>query len=292
MLRTRSVDADPENGPIAEGMACSTGTTSNISSPSPAAAAPWPPAGRCGSARTTVARQIAALEEALELTLFEKRPAGYALTASGDELLGHAEAVEAAAHSLDNAAGASTRELSGTVQITTEEVLAMTVLAPMLRELHDLHPKIHIDLDSAQTIRDLGAGEADIALRSTSQPQPAGVVGRRGCRERWTLLAAAPADDAGGLRLAGAAQGDVGFAGAEVTNGLGAVEIDVDLGMQVVELAQIGSSTVIARTSSVVIRTVPLSSRVLAPAALSRLCAAASTASAWPSSSSPEAVSA
>jgi len=45
--------------------------------------------------QTTVARRIAALEEAVGLTLFEKRPAGYALTPPGEELLGHAEEVEA-----------------------------------------------------------------------------------------------------------------------------------------------------------------------------------------------------
>ncbi len=137
--------------------------------------------------QTTVARRIAALEETLKLTLFEKRPAGYALTPSGSELLAHAESVEAAALKFDSAAGASTRDLNGTVRLTTEEVLAMTVLAPLLRELHDLHPKIHIELDSAQSIRDLGAGEADIALRSTSKPQPAGVVGRALCKDDWTL---------------------------------------------------------------------------------------------------------
>ena len=37
--------------------------------------------------QTTVARRIAALEEAVGLTLFEKRPAGYALTPAGSELL-------------------------------------------------------------------------------------------------------------------------------------------------------------------------------------------------------------
>ena len=137
--------------------------------------------------QTTVARRIAALEQAVGLTVFEKRPAGYALTPAGAELLAHAEAVEAAAQKFDSAASASSREVGGNVRITTEEVLAMTVLAPLLRELHDLHPDIQIDIDSAQTIRDLGAGEADIALRSTSNPQPAGVVGRALCKDDWTL---------------------------------------------------------------------------------------------------------
>ena len=129
--------------------------------------------------QTTVARRIAALEEAVGLTLFEKRPAGYALTAAGDELLDHAEAVEAAALKFDSAAGASTRDVSGTVRLTAEEIFSVTLFAPLLRELHDLHPGIVIELDSGQALRDLGAGEADIALRSTVGDQAAGLVGRQ-----------------------------------------------------------------------------------------------------------------
>ncbi len=137
--------------------------------------------------QTTVARRISALEEAVGLALFEKRPAGYLMTSSGQELLIHAGAVESAALGFDSAAARSTRDLSGTVCITTEEIFAVTLLAPLLRELHDLHPEIIIDLDSAQAMRDLGAGEADIALRSSKAEQRGGLVGRRLCDDDWTL---------------------------------------------------------------------------------------------------------
>ena len=137
--------------------------------------------------QTTVARRIAALEEAVKLTLFEKRQAGYALTPEGVELLAHAEAVETAAHRFDSAASASTRDLTGNVRVTTEEIFAVTLLAPMLRELRELHPNILIELDTAQAIRDLGAGEADIAMRSTTQAEGNGLVGRRICVDDWTL---------------------------------------------------------------------------------------------------------
>ena len=137
--------------------------------------------------QTTVARRIAALEEAVKLTLFEKRQAGYALTPAGIELLAQAEAVEDAALKFDSAASASTRDLSGNVRLTTEEIFAVTLLAPLLRELHDLHPDILIELDTAQAIRDLGAGEADIAMRSTGQTAGNGLVGRRLCDDDWTL---------------------------------------------------------------------------------------------------------
>ena len=137
--------------------------------------------------QTTVARRIAALEAAIKLPLFDKRQAGYALTPAGEELLARAEAVEKAADGFAEAAGGQARDASGTVRITTEEVYAITLLASLLPELHELHPGIRIELDTSQTVRDLGAGEADIALRSTKGGQPAGLVGRQLARDDWAL---------------------------------------------------------------------------------------------------------
>lgn len=137
--------------------------------------------------QTTVARRIAALEEALELALFDRRQAGYALTPAGETLLSHAEQVEASASAFSEEAAATARDSSGTVRITTEEILGMSLISPLLRELHDLHPEIMIELESSQVMRDLGAGEADIALRSSSKDQPAGLVGHMLCKDDWTL---------------------------------------------------------------------------------------------------------
>lgn len=137
--------------------------------------------------QTTVARRIAALEQAAGLQLFEKRQAGYALTPGGRELVARAEQVEQAADAFADAAAAQTRDSSGTVKLSMEEIFAVTLVAPLLTALRQDHPEIHIDLDTDQRLVDLGAGEADIALRSTSKPQPAGVVGRRLCNDDWAL---------------------------------------------------------------------------------------------------------
>ena len=139
------------------------------------------------TSQTTVARRIAALERALGFPLFEKRQAGYALTPAGEGLLARAEQVERSAKAFSEAAESHSRDLNGTVRITTEEVYALTLLAPLLPELHELHPEIVIDFDIGSVIRDLGAGEADIALRSTMSDQPAGIVGRSLCRDDWAL---------------------------------------------------------------------------------------------------------
>jgi DNA-binding transcriptional LysR family regulator len=138
--------------------------------------------------QTTVARRIGALERALGFPVFDKRQAGYALSPAGQELLSRAEQVEKAATGFVEAASGHSREVSGRVCLTTHEMIAVTLLVPILRELHDLHPEIVIDIDTREQLLDLGAGEADIATRSTTATeQPAGVVGRRICLDDWTL---------------------------------------------------------------------------------------------------------
>jgi DNA-binding transcriptional LysR family regulator len=137
--------------------------------------------------QTTVARRISALEEALGFPLFEKRQAGYSLTPAGEQLLDKATDVEKSALAFGEAAAAHSRDLSGTVRITTEEIIALSLVSPLLRELHDRHPEIVIELDTGQAMRDLGNGEADIAIRSSTEEQPIGLVGRRLCVDDWTL---------------------------------------------------------------------------------------------------------
>lgn len=149
--------------------------------------------------QTTVARRINALEGALGLTLFERRQAGYALTPTGEALLDQAEAVEAAVTGFGDVAGAQAREVSGTVKLTTQEIHVLTVLSPILRDLHVAHPAIHIELDTSEQVRDLAAGAADIALRSMASPTGGGLVGRRIAPDPWTVYCSRAYADAHGV---------------------------------------------------------------------------------------------
>ncbi|HEX8842038.1 MAG TPA: LysR family transcriptional regulator [Sphingomicrobium sp.] len=139
------------------------------------------------TSQTTVARRIAALERALGFPLFEKRQAGYALTPAGEELVERATKVEASARAFTEAAAAHGRDLRGTVRVTSEDIYMNNLVSPLLRDLHELHPEIMIELDAGQEMRDLGEGEADIALRSSSKHQPTGLVGRQLGKDDWTL---------------------------------------------------------------------------------------------------------
>lgn len=138
--------------------------------------------------QTTVARRIAAFEEKLGLVLFERRQAGYALTPAGAALVAQAEAMEAAATSFAEAAGAQSREATGTVCVTALELYTATILPPLMMELREIHPGLRIELDTAELPRDLAAGEADVALRAVRRASIDGsLVGRRIAPDPWTL---------------------------------------------------------------------------------------------------------
>ena len=145
-------------------------------------------AGRSlGVSQTTAARRVTALEEAVGLVLFERRQAGYALTPSGEALLEQARGMEAAANAFAEAAASQSRDIGGTVRLTTLDIYAVTVLLPILRDLHEAHPAIRIELDTTAAPRDLAAGEADVALRNSDSPTGGGLVGRRIADCPWTI---------------------------------------------------------------------------------------------------------
>ena len=149
--------------------------------------------------QTTVARRIAALEEALGLALFDKRRAGYVLTSAGTTLLHEARVLHAAAAALHDAAAAQKRETGGTVRLTTEESYANGVLTPMLRELHELRPDIVIELDASEEIRDLEGGSADIAVRVAKEMTGSGLVGRKIGTDLWTVYCSRSYAEAHGI---------------------------------------------------------------------------------------------
>lgn len=140
-----------------------------------------------GANQTTIARRIAALEEALGTALFERRQAGYRLTATGEKLLPLAQAVAAAARAVSEEVASEQREVSGTVRVSTLQIYAEWLLTPALAALRRAHPHLRIELDQSHEPRDLGAGEADVALRVADRFDQDALVARRICGDRWTF---------------------------------------------------------------------------------------------------------
>lgn len=149
-------------------------------------------ARRLGVSQTTVARRIDALERALGVPLCDRTAGGYRLTARGAEAAALARGVARAAEAVEVAAGAWRREVGGVLRVTTTELLATDVLAPMIADLRGRWPALSIELVADDRRLDLGSGEADVAVRVGARGDDPDAVVRRIGDSRWGLFAARP----------------------------------------------------------------------------------------------------
>lgn len=126
----------------------------------------------------TLGRQVAGLEEALGVTLFERVGRGLVLTQAGLDLLEHVQAMGDAAQRMSLAASGQSQEIAGQVRITASDVFAAYLLPDILARLHAAAPGLQIDVVAANDIRDLQRREADIAIRHVRPDQPH-LIGKR-----------------------------------------------------------------------------------------------------------------
>ncbi|MEP0945107.1 MAG: LysR family transcriptional regulator [Rhizobiaceae bacterium] len=125
-----------------------------------------------GMAQPTLGRQVRALEEELDVVLFERHGHGLVLTPSGLELVEHVRGMGDAAGRVALAATGQSQSVEGPVTITTTEVMAAFVMPPIIGRLRLAYPGIQVDVVASNELRDLRRREADIALRSVRPTDP------------------------------------------------------------------------------------------------------------------------
>ncbi|MEQ8922224.1 MAG: LysR family transcriptional regulator, partial [Roseovarius sp.] len=125
-----------------------------------------------GQTQPTLGRQVAGLEEALGVTLFERAGRSLMLTKAGLDLLEHTRAMGAAAERMALTASGAAQEVAGQVRITASDVMCAHMLPPVVARIRQAAPGVEIDLVAANDIRDLQRREADIAIRHVRPEQP------------------------------------------------------------------------------------------------------------------------
>lgn len=140
-----------------------------------------------GVNQTTVLRRLANLEADVGAALFERQRGGQTLTELGRLAVEAAEQMEAKAEGFRVALAARQRAPARTIRLTTSEALANRLVAPCMKAFRRLHPDISIELLTAVERLDVARGDADVALRSGSRPEGAGIVARRLPDVEWTL---------------------------------------------------------------------------------------------------------
>lgn len=122
-------------------------------------------AGHLGVNHSTVLRRIAQLEERLGTHIFEKLPAGYRLTAAGEEILEFANQMEASSHQLETRVFGRDQSVRGLLRVTLPPFLATHLLMPDLADFSGMHPDIEMEILPTGAVANLTNREADVAIR-------------------------------------------------------------------------------------------------------------------------------
>lgn len=123
---------------------------------------------------STVSRRLAAAEEVFGATLIVRGGGAFRFTPEGLAVLKAAEAMETTVSTTTLNVRSMRQAAVGTVRIACVPTAAH-VLRPLVGEVAEIHPGLHVDLMSSISGVDLSKGDADIAVR-TIPPKDPGLV--------------------------------------------------------------------------------------------------------------------
>jgi DNA-binding transcriptional LysR family regulator len=129
-------------------------------------------ARKLGLTQPTLSRQVAAIEQQMGVTLFERVGKAMVLTPTGLDLLEHARAMGAAAEALGLAASGRSQAVGGVVSVSATDAVAAYLLPPIVQRLRAQEPGIAVEVISSNALSDLLRREADIAIRHVKPEQP------------------------------------------------------------------------------------------------------------------------
>jgi len=125
-----------------------------------------------GRRQPTISAQVAGLEDALGVALFERVGRSLVLTTPGTNLFEHFKSMGNAANLVALAAAGQSQELEGPVSITATNLLATQYLPPILKLIKEQAPGIVVEIHTTDRIQDLMRREADIAIRHNRPEEP------------------------------------------------------------------------------------------------------------------------
>jgi len=122
--------------------------------------------------QSAVSRQISALEESLNVSLFHRHARGLILTEQGELLYRTAHEVFAKLAMAEAQLSESKDRPKGQLKVTTTVALGSTWLTPRMGEFLEVYPDVSVDLLLDDRELDLSMREADVAIRMAPPRQP------------------------------------------------------------------------------------------------------------------------
>ena len=121
--------------------------------------------------QSAVSRQIRALEESLNTTLFHRHARGLILTEQGELLFDATKSMNKRLEAASARIKDSEEEVFGELRVTTTIGFGTLWLAPRLPKLYEQYPDLKIDLMLEERVLDLPMREADVAIRMKEPSQ-------------------------------------------------------------------------------------------------------------------------
>lgn len=120
----------------------------------------------------TIGRRIEAIENSLQLTLFQRTPYGYVLTESGQQLLAKAQTLADDVELFKNKASSlQAQPEKENVTIASGESIARLLMQHM-HEFININHAISLEITTGFNFLNIEKGEADIAIRSQRPKNP------------------------------------------------------------------------------------------------------------------------
>lgn len=138
--------------------------------------------------QSAVSRQIRALEESLNTTLFHRHARGLILTEQGELLFDATKSMNKRLETASARIRDSEEEVFGELRVTTTTGFGTLWLAPRLPKLYEQYPDLKIDLMLEERVLDLPMREADVAIRM-KEPSQADLIRKRLMSVRMRLYA-------------------------------------------------------------------------------------------------------
>ena len=127
---------------------------------------------------STVSRRLAVAEETFDAVLIVRGGGAFHFTAEGQVILAAAQAMQETVAATTLNVRSMRHNPEGTVRVACVPTAAH-VLRPLVGELAQAHPGLHVDLMSATSGIDLAQGDADITVRTIAPKDPGLVIAYR-----------------------------------------------------------------------------------------------------------------
>lgn len=146
-------------------------------------------AGRkLGQSQPTMGRRLRALERACGVVLFQRSSSGLVLTDEGVVLLRGAERMEAEGLAMVRELVGGEAGLEGMLRVTCSDWFGRVLLAPVLAEFANAHPRVVVETLTDPRVYSLGRREADLVIRLAAFDEP-DVIMRRLVTVRYAVYA-------------------------------------------------------------------------------------------------------